>query len=583
MIKSLIWFGLLMHSFLAMDIDQELQRSFKKLKVTPPRPSELSKLPNEALTRIASFGKQPLSDLISLYRAINPRMDPLDMDADNPLSYHDASVDNQSALSDWLRMPLNSLKKRFQLKKLLENPTVDFNIQRKLKAMIEAESVPSIGYWPNDRFDPKKIAKLDLAITQVFLLGDLYSFNLLLDKGVIPDWGTQVVVIKAGNLELTKRIFEIREGVSNTIEDVPRYYLLYAINSGNLDLVKYLVEERGIQEINEEVISETIEKGTLAIMEYFMEEKRYIVDRWMDLDRLRLILGKAARKGNLEMFQYLQSLQGNVFGNNEIKRSLLRDVSGSGNLPMLMYLMINFKNVQPDMECLYAAIDKGGLFVLKYLVQIVGLVPNDECLLRASKNGALLVVRYLLRPKSSASHQLLPSLNCLQEAAHIGNIWLVKLFVENYGLIPNSETLHNTLEVFNIDLIKYLIKITGLNPSNQFLNKAAEQRKFNFIKYLTSIGVRVSSTTIESACLGGNIEIVKYLINKSGITPNQECLKQAAMSGNIKLVKFLVEDYRIIPEGDTLNFIKDHGKWRDHDYTEILSYLKSLMNLMEIS
>ena len=91
--------------------------------------------------------------------------------------------------------------------------------------------------------------------------------------------------------------------------------------------------------------------------------------------------------------------------------------------------------------------------------------------------------------------------------------------------------------------------------------------------------ISIIDTTPESlciyfACLGGNLKIIRYLIENTimPIKPNNYAIWLASIHGNIDIVKYLYE-YGLRPDSGMIRLIRKRG------YIEIAGYLRSKQSL----
>jgi hypothetical protein len=231
-------------------------------------------IPPEIIVKTSLFLDQSSFDgLLKLFKSFYPGSNPLQWETDNPLALHNATKDGQAALAQWLRMPMDAPEKKFWLQQLMLNPTVDFNFQNKLKVKINAEAIPSIGYWPIGQFDPERLTELPRPITQVLEMGELESASELLDRKVSLTSKTRDEAIRQGDLQLIRRIFE----ASDLPDNFRHYYLPAAVSTGSLEIVEYILSK----------------PATARKVTYFLEESEFI---------------SVGANGSLEIVDYIMDL-----------------------------------------------------------------------------------------------------------------------------------------------------------------------------------------------------------------------------------------------------------------------------------
>ena len=163
-----------------------------------------------------------------------------------------------------------------------------------------------------------------------------------------------------------------KEDVLELIKD-NEYAMNQAAEAGNLELVKYLVDDKG---------------KNIGDTEYLEDENGN--------NTVYGVLDNAAKSGNLELVKYLVDDKG-----KNIVMSNLDNAADSGNLELVKYLVdkLEKKGASIRGEEVHAvgnAARSGNLNILKYLVDEKGIKLGSYILVQAARSGNLDILKYLV-------------------------------------------------------------------------------------------------------------------------------------------------------------------------------------------
>ncbi len=347
------------------------------------------------------------------------------------------------------------------------------------------------------------------------------------------------------------------------------------------------------------------ENGYLGIVKYLIEEKG-VNPNVKDISGLTP-LHFAAGSGSLEIVKYLVEKRGanvSVESNNE--QTPLHFAAGNGHLGIVKYL-IEEKGINPNatdisgLTPLHFAAGSGSLEIVKYLVEKRGVDVSAESnnnqtpLLSAAENGKLEIVRYLVEernvdPNLKSRVKQIP----LHLAAGSGSLELVKYLVEEKHADVNAKgngkwtPLHYAAEKGNVEIIRYLVdKNADLNVRDQYnatpLHYAAEKGNVEIIRYLVDknadLNVRdqYNATPLHYAAEKGNVEIIRYLVDKNADLNvrdqyNATPLHYAAEKGNVEIIRYLVDKNADLNVRDQYNATPLHYA-AEKGNVEIIRYL----------
>ena len=325
--------------------------------------------------------------------------------------------------------------------------------------------------------------------------------------------------------------------------------LCYASQYGQLDIVKYFVEERKCNIECKDPFGQTplhyaAMWGRLAVVKYMIEEKG-CDPMYRDASGWTT-LHCACKSGNLDLVKYLveeRKVDPTCQGEHDVTPLLVSAQCGS--LDVVKYLIevkqcnINFRD-EYGYNALHLAALGGKLDIVKYLIEEKGCDP--ECrtekgmspLFFACLPGRLDVVKYLIEERKVDS-------SCRDED---GNTVL------------HAAARHTTLNV-----LEYLITQQHLDAeqrnNNGFtpLHGAAGEGSLETVKYLIDEGgcdpmctSLQGMTPLHYACVKGQLNVVKHLIQERNVNYNEfqdgvaTPLEAAAMLRHLPVVKFLVEE-----------------------------------------
>lgn len=179
------------------------------------------------------------------------RKHPLKWNNYNPLSTHNATLDDQYALRNWFLWfhTLDTKTLNFRFMKLLENPTVDFSCQN-YRALKEIARLGNLGAVKEliERI-PIELDERDQILKQT-VVGAAYSQNkdlvrfLVNDLKISPNSDAVISAVKTGNLDITKLLLGKMDTRSNDFIRVFTLTKYLAESTGNQDLIDFIEDLR---------------------------------------------------------------------------------------------------------------------------------------------------------------------------------------------------------------------------------------------------------------------------------------------------------------------------------------------------
>jgi ankyrin repeat protein len=380
-----------------------------------------------------------------------------------------------------------------------------------------------------------------------------------------------------------------------------------ACRGRHVEVVKLLVEAGARLEVEASgevrALGSAAWGGSLQIVKYLVEEVG-VDERLADRDGWTSLIC-AAEGGHADIVAYLLDRRGtDIDAETEGPRALDYAFEG-GHLEVVKLLVaagVRLKAPAGDgMGTLASAACKGHVQVVKYLVEEAGADENRGSLTQltplmwAAVYGHTNVVAYLLgRPGIDINAKTGP-LTALNIACQTGHLKVVKLLVAaGARLYPQSSdevgALASAALAGKLKVVKYLVEEVGADENRAGpdgvtpLIYAANARRAKVVAYLLGrprIDINAKTgqlTALTVACCAGRLNVVKLLVTAGArLYPQGRdemgALQSAAFKGKLKVVKYLVEEAgvdenRADPDGlMPLMYAADKG------HTGVVAYL----------
>jgi ankyrin repeat protein len=335
-------------------------------------------------------------------------------------------------------------------------------------------------------------------------------------------------------------------------EDVLELKLAYAVKANDMDYVYEVM----LSDNPESYPYRDSFVLDIACASGHLDMAKHIISRYKEIniqfnlqaafDKATYTAGSCNRKHILNYF----------LENSNNKRSTLQfglmGASAGGNIKLMKYLIKN--GALPDMTWMtvspiICACENGELEVMKYLVEIgVKLKKFGPRLLSAAcERGLADIVNYLIDNGIDINRTykgVLPAYTAIVNNKPEILMILLKRGSFYYGGYFTYAAYHNHMDI----LKEALSKFSDSDFIRDVINNAAH-----------------------NACGGGNLEILKYLLEEKGAVVRSKSIRYAAKSGNLDIIKFLMEERDIKldegPGGDLYDISKQ-GKLNVLKYLE---------------
>jgi len=277
-----------------------------------------------------------------------------------------------------------------------------------------------------------------------------------------------------------------RVDILHSINKMPKHYTSYvtiAARHGHLDVIKYLVEEKG-EEIGDYAVEDAAENGHLDVIKYLVGKGAEIGDS----------VKNAAKNGHLNIVKYLVDEKGKEIG------SAVNHALSNGHLAVVKYL-VDEKGAKIEDTAVENAAYNGHLNIVKYLVDEKGK-KIGRAFYYATADGHLDVLKYLVEEKGQEIG------DAVENAAANGYLAVVKYFVEKGAEIGNA--VQYAAENGYLDIVKYLVGEKKAEIGKYAVQKTASNGRLDIVKYLVEKGAEIGDS-VKNAAAKGHFEIAEYL------------------------------------------------------------------------
>ena len=286
-----------------------------------------------------------------------------------------------------------------------------------------------------------------------------------------------------------------------------------AIKFNELDMVRYLVEEKGLK-ISEDAIS-------IALKNRHLDMVKYLVGKGAKINNNAV--SDAIVDKNLDVVKYLVG-KGAKIGNSAVNQAVLNN-----DLDMVTYLVE--KGLKIDNYAVENAAGTGNLELVTYLVEKGAKIGNGA-VTSAAYSGDLDLVTYLVEKGATIGY------DAVQNAAYKGKLDIVTYLVEK-GAKISEFAVENAAGTGNLELVTYLVE-KGATIHDSAVNQAILNNDLDMVTYLVEKGGKIYDRSFTKALRNGNLSLVKYLVkNGAEINDYDYAISYAAENGHQDIVDYL--------------------------------------------
>jgi DNA-binding phage protein len=248
---------------------------------------------------------------------------------------------------------------------------------------------------------------------------------------------------KNGNSELFKKLYGDKKFLAYGLNTM----LSFAAEGGSLDIVKYLIDEKGAKDI-EGALAPAEKYNHKDVIDYLQQKLKKIKDFY-----------DASLSGDVEKFKNLTDID---FKDKHILNAALRNVSLNGD-PTIDHLNVVKhlveKGADAFSDAIWLAAEAGNLDLVKYFVEEKGVEGLDYALVAASdsksKNTKNIVktIKYLISKGGTDRIE-----DALKKATLRGNLDIIKTLIDETDGVFSDEALYSSCWQGNFEVVKYLIQ-----------------------------------------------------------------------------------------------------------------------------
>ncbi|CAG9840981.1 unnamed protein product [Diabrotica balteata] len=312
-----------------------------------------------------------------------------------------------------------------------------------------------------------------------------------------------------------------------------------ASEKGYIDVIRYLVEKKGanVNILNanwESPMLVAANKGYFDVVKYFFDREGTNINQNNIYGECLLHL--ACLSGSLDFVDYIIPAYNVTSQRNSFEDSSLHYAALSGNLDLVKYIIDKGVNANTENRGFYTPLTYATWYnhmhIVKYLETKKPEYMTDRAigniLKAASLSGDLEMVNYIFNRYGFNEY----AFAC---AADYGFLNIVKFYIQknsslqfHYNSLP---ILHRASRSGNLELVKYLIEKKNV-PINT---------EFSIIRL----------TPLSLAILSGNLDLVKYFTEEKNVTIHNpyrytlSSLSLAVASGNLEMVKYFFEEKKV--------------------------------------
>ncbi len=388
----------------------------------------------------------------------------------------------------------------------------------------------------------ERLKKLSFDVNQVFSISSSTFGSGSADGNILHR------ASEKGYLDLVRYLIEERGSATGIITSTKRTCLDIAALNGHLEVVKYFIEGKNMP-IHKQT-SKTPSPLYLAASKGHLEVAKYLVERGADMHRVQGYspLYIAASKGHLDIVRYLVEMRADITLENSSSKYLPLHIAAKyGQIAVVSFFIkekgmnVDTKTSQ-DMSPLSVAILNHKFKSVKYLVENGADVSGVE--LNKIKNPSIKEYlqkrkKMLFKPDQEWAHSVFRKtekdvIEYLRKKTFDANqVFLLSYIRDGKPLDLNVNIAHVAIIKGYFDVFKYLVeekkvRIGSETPQTfSFLNLAVCKGHLETVKYLVENGADLSNINLEQI---ESAPVREYLISKGAVIPGESSLPESSFS-----------------------------------------------------
>ncbi|EGG22215.1 hypothetical protein DFA_04333 [Cavenderia fasciculata] len=365
----------------------------------------------------------------------------------------------------------------------------------------------------NDTIDRNSNKKINQDVLE-------YLIKISPKKNVFLDTAMDVAC-KSGYLSVVKMLYSTKGIKFN------RVHMTLACQAPSIDIVKY-INDSGIGNC-EDAMDEAAEINSLEIVKFFHFNTTQGASTWA--------MDWASMHGHIEMVRFLSE--------HRSEGSTTRSMdwaAENGHIDVVKYLQ-EHRSEGASTSAIDRASRNGYIEVVKYLYEHRSEGATTNAIDAAVLFGHFDVVKYLYENQIECDATTNIDIHIGDDAISKGGIEMVKYLVETVKAKCTPETVGAALRHDKLDIYQYLYDRFSADSSiwtKDIMNYAARYGYIDILMHLHEHKCKGATTrAMDWASQNGRIEVVKFLHEHRSEGATTDAMDMASQNGHIEMVKFL--------------------------------------------
>jgi len=355
--------------------------------------------------------------------------------------------------------------------------------------------------------------------------------------------------------------YKIMEHLSSLIKNNPN-------SEEYIDIFKYIVKNSKDISIKQDAIAYAIQSENENLLNNILEDEKFEINSntvidYKTMEHLSsLIKNNPNSKEYIDIFKYIVKNSKDI----SIKQDAIAYAIQSENENLLNNILEDEK-FEISSNTVYYAMKQGKFDVAKYLLNKVGDKGQYDASLKiAAASGNKEMVDILVDKSNTPDAAI--------DAAENGHFNIAKYIVDKKGIpsyasliamalnYAEKEKIKDYSDVFNF--IKHLVEEKKYPINRGNVTSAILTGEVDLVKYLldhldNSVKINESEAT-KYAIISKNIDMIKYLVEDKKFKLSDEAIGWAVNGGDINIIRYLINNGAKISKQDVQYYAKELGK-----------------------